>query len=86
MTPNGPTPPAQSSLSDQTYDQAELALIADIKRLAHVHAIEGWGLLANGTRYLMCGCDHRARMDSIFWDHILDALRKERGPEDKKPK
>ena len=69
-----PTPPRRD-----TYDEAELALIADVRRLGQVHQVEGWGLLGNGTRYLLCSCDHKVRADEVFWNHLIAALTKERG-------
>ena len=69
-----------------TYDNAELALIADIRRLGHTHVIEGWGMLGNGTRYLVCSCTKTVRTDGAFWAHILEALAKERGPIDNRKK
>ena len=67
---------------DQSYDEAELALIADIRRLGQVHVLEGWGMLGDRTRYLMCSCTHTVRTDAAFWSHIVEALAKERGPID----
>ena len=68
-----------------TYDGAEAALIRDVQRLAQFHKIEGWGILGNGTRYLLCSCNGRARSDGSFWTHIIDALKLERGAP-RKPK
>ena len=74
MTLNpGPSP-------SDTYDAAEAALADDVRRLGHLHHIEGWGLLGNGRRFLVCSCNRQARTDAAFWKHILDALAKERGP------
>ena len=75
-----PGPSPQPRQPDDTYDNAELALIADIRRLGHTHVIEGWGMLGNGTRYLVCSCTQTTRTDEAFWQHILKALAKERGP------
>ena len=74
----GPTPPPNPT--DLTYDAAEESLVSDVKRLGQYHRIEGWGVLGSGTRYLVCSCNRKACTESVWWDHILKALARERGP------
>jgi hypothetical protein len=64
-----------------TYEEAEAALVADVRRLGIHHRIEGWGLLGNGKRFLVCSCNRQARTEDLFWKHIEEDLARERGPE-----
>lgn len=79
MSSENPTAPLPSPY-DRTYSDAENDLAADVRRMGQFHHIEGWGLLGNGKRFLVCSCNRQARTDDAFWRHILQALSKERGP------